>query len=63
MTPSLGRWEEFRLHVRTGLAGELEAVDLKELLLQVGISAGIPAANTGFHIALEEQSGSKDTPF
>jgi 3-oxoadipate enol-lactonase/4-carboxymuconolactone decarboxylase len=63
MTASLGRWEEFRLHVRTGLAGELEAVDLKELLLQVGISAGIPAANTGFHIAVEEQSGSKDTPF
>ncbi|HUE20064.1 MAG TPA: carboxymuconolactone decarboxylase family protein [Bryobacteraceae bacterium] len=56
MTASLGRWEEFRLHVRTGLAAELETVDLKEVLLQVGIYAGIPAANTGFHVAAEEQS-------
>jgi 3-oxoadipate enol-lactonase/4-carboxymuconolactone decarboxylase len=54
MTASLGRWEEFRLHVRTGLANELEPVDLKEALLQVAVYAGIPAANTGFHIASEE---------
>lgn len=55
MTASLGRWEEFRLHVRTGLAGELEMTDLKEVLLQVAIYAGVPAANTGFQIAAEEQ--------
>ena len=54
MTASLGRWEEFRLHVRTGLAAELETADLKEVLLQVGIYAGVPAANSGFHIAAEE---------
>jgi 3-oxoadipate enol-lactonase/4-carboxymuconolactone decarboxylase len=54
MTASLGRWEEFRLHVRTGLAAELEMEDLKEVLLQVAIYAGVPAANTGFHIAEEE---------
>ena len=54
MTASLGRWEEFRLHVRTGLAGELEAADLKEVLLQVAIYAGVPAANSAFHIAAEE---------
>jgi 3-oxoadipate enol-lactonase / 4-carboxymuconolactone decarboxylase len=54
MTASLGRWEEFRLHVRTGLAAELESVDLKELLLQVAVYAGVPAANTGFQIAGEE---------
>ena len=54
MTASLGRWEEFRLHVRTGLASELEMVDLKEVLLQVAIYAGVPAANTGFQIAAEE---------
>ena len=54
MTASLGRWEEFRLHVRTGLAGELEMADLKEVLLQVAIYAGVPAANTGFHIAAAE---------
>ena len=54
MTASLGRWEEFRLHVSTGLASELEMPDLKEVLLQVAIYAGVPAANTGFHIAAEE---------
>ncbi len=54
MTASLGRWEEFRLHVRTGLANELELVDLEEVLLQVAVYAGVPAANTAFHIAAEE---------
>lgn len=53
-TAAMGRWEEFRLHVRTGLAAELEATDLKEVLLQVAVYAGIPAANTAFHIAAEE---------
>jgi 3-oxoadipate enol-lactonase/4-carboxymuconolactone decarboxylase len=55
-TAALGRWEEFRLHVRTGLAGELEMTDLKEVLLQVAVYAGVPAANTGFHIAAEEST-------
>ena len=51
---SLGRWEEFGLHVRTGLIHELELCDLKEVLLQTAIYAGVPAANTGFYIAGEE---------
>jgi 3-oxoadipate enol-lactonase/4-carboxymuconolactone decarboxylase len=53
-TASMGRWEEFRLHVRTGLAAELAAADLKEVLLQVAVYAGVPAANTAFLIAAEE---------
>jgi 3-oxoadipate enol-lactonase/4-carboxymuconolactone decarboxylase len=53
MMAALGRWEEFRLHLSTGLAHELEPCDLKEVLLQVAIYAGVPAANTGFHIAAE----------
>ena len=61
MTASLGRWEEFRLHVRTGLAAELEEEELKELLLQVAIYAGVPAANSGFRIAAEEISGRQKT--
>jgi len=51
---SLGRWEEFRLHVRAGLAHDLEPCDLKEVLLQSAIYAGVPAANTGFKLAREE---------
>jgi 3-oxoadipate enol-lactonase/4-carboxymuconolactone decarboxylase len=54
MTASLGRWEEFRLHLRAGLAGGLELTDLEEVLLQVAIYAGVPAANTAFHIASEK---------
>jgi 3-oxoadipate enol-lactonase / 4-carboxymuconolactone decarboxylase len=53
MTASLGRWEEFALHVRAGLANELELCDLKEVLLQTAVYAGVPAANTGFKIASE----------
>jgi 3-oxoadipate enol-lactonase / 4-carboxymuconolactone decarboxylase len=54
MTAALGRWEEFTLHLRAGLAHELEPCDLKEVLLQTAVYAGVPAANTGFHIASEE---------
>jgi 3-oxoadipate enol-lactonase/4-carboxymuconolactone decarboxylase len=54
ITAALGRWEEFRLHVRTGLASELEMADLKEVLLMVAVYAGVPAAHTGFHAASEE---------
>lgn len=54
MTASLGRWEEFALHVRSGLANELELCDVKEVLLQTAVYAGVPAANTGFQIANEQ---------
>jgi alkylhydroperoxidase/carboxymuconolactone decarboxylase family protein YurZ len=53
-TAALGRWEEFTLHVRAGLAHELEPCDLKEVLLQTAVYAGVPSSNTGFHIANEE---------
>jgi 3-oxoadipate enol-lactonase / 4-carboxymuconolactone decarboxylase len=51
---ALGRWEEFRMHVRAALEHGFEPCDLKELLLQLAIYAGAPVANTGFHIAAEE---------
>ena len=54
-TAAMGRWEEFRLHVRTGLAHELEWCDLEEVLLQTAVYAGVPAANTAFHVAAEER--------
>jgi 3-oxoadipate enol-lactonase/4-carboxymuconolactone decarboxylase len=49
-----GRWEEFRMHLRAGLSRELESCDLKEVLLLVALYAGLPAANTAFHLADEE---------
>ncbi|MGH9530738.1 MAG: 3-oxoadipate enol-lactonase [Terriglobales bacterium] len=60
ISASLGRWEEFRLHVHAGLAHDLEPCDLKEVLLQTAIYAGVPAANTGFHIAGEEMQKLKE---
>ena len=50
---ALGRWEEFRMHLAAGLQHELELCDMKETLLLVAIYAGLPAANTAFHIAQE----------
>jgi 3-oxoadipate enol-lactonase / 4-carboxymuconolactone decarboxylase len=54
ITASLGRWEEFALHLRAGLAGDLELCDVKEVLLQTAIYAGVPAANTAFQIANDQ---------
>jgi len=51
---ALGHWEEFRMHLSTGLVNGTEPVDIKEVLLQTAIYAGVPAANTAFRIAQEE---------
>lgn len=61
---ALGRWEEFAMHLRSGLRHELEPCDVKELLLQTAIYAGVPAANTAFHIAQKEleEAGSQPAP-
>lgn len=53
ITMALGRWEEFELHVRAGLVGgtpetRLTPDELKEIIIQTAIYAGVPAANTGF---------------
>jgi 3-oxoadipate enol-lactonase / 4-carboxymuconolactone decarboxylase len=54
ITAAMGRWEEFRLHLRAALQHEMEHCEIREALLQTAIYAGAPAANTGFHIASEE---------
>jgi 4-carboxymuconolactone decarboxylase len=54
MMIALGRWEEFRLHVRAALeSGDLDMDDIKEILLQCTIYCGVPSANTGFREARE----------
>lgn len=50
---ALGRWDEFRMHVRSARAAGMEACDLEEMLLQLALYAGVPAANSGFHVAGE----------
>lgn len=51
-TIALGRWEEFELHARAALLGgeanRLSPDELKEVLMQSAIYAGVPAANTAF---------------
>ncbi len=52
VTASLSRWDEFRLHLRAGVEqGSLSLEDIKEALMQIGVYAGVPAANTGMHHA------------
>jgi alkylhydroperoxidase/carboxymuconolactone decarboxylase family protein YurZ len=46
---AIGRWEEFRLHLRAALADGFSLADVKELMLQQAIYCGIPMVNTGFH--------------
>src|SRR2546423_12822508 len=53
-TLALGRWEEFRLHMRAALTeGGFSADDVKEIILQQAIYCGVPAANHAFREAGE----------
>lgn len=45
---SLGAWGEFRIHVRGALNNGLSRDDIKEVLMQVAVYAGVPAANHAF---------------
>ena len=65
ITCALGRWEEFELHLHAALSGGsgaslgaghdgatgLTPDEVKEVLMQAAIYAGVPAANTGVAIA------------
>jgi alkylhydroperoxidase/carboxymuconolactone decarboxylase family protein YurZ len=49
---SLGRWEEFKLHVRAALTvGGFSADDIKEIILQQANYCGVPAGNHAFREA------------
>jgi 4-carboxymuconolactone decarboxylase len=59
---ALGRWEEYRLHVRAAMTeGGFTQDDIKELLLQQAIYCGVPAANTAMaeaaHVFAEIERG------
>lgn len=51
MLAALGRDEELALHVRAALRNGLRTDQIAEVLLQVAIYAGVPAANRAFAIA------------
>jgi 4-carboxymuconolactone decarboxylase len=51
MLAALSHDEELAMHVRTALDNGLSADDIKEVLLQVAVYAGVPAANRAFRVA------------
>ena len=53
MIAVLGRENELKIHIRGALNNGLSKDEIREVLLQVGIYAGIPAAVDSFRIANE----------
>jgi 4-carboxymuconolactone decarboxylase len=53
MMASLGHEEELKLHLRATVNTEATPADVAEVLMQVAVYAGVPAANTAFRIAKE----------
>ncbi|HEY7433202.1 MAG TPA: 4-carboxymuconolactone decarboxylase [Streptosporangiaceae bacterium] len=47
----MGKEEELALHVRAALRNGLTADQIKEVLLQVAVYGGVPAANRAFAVA------------
>jgi len=50
---AMGRWEEFELHFRAAVQGGIALDELKEVMMQSAIYAGVPAANTSFALAMK----------
>jgi 4-carboxymuconolactone decarboxylase len=50
---ALNRTEEFKLHVRAAFNNGVTRDEIKEVLLHCAIYAGVPAANSAFHVAEE----------
>ena len=48
MMVALHREEEFKLHVRPALKNGVSLEELRALLMQTSIYAGVPAANAAF---------------
>ena len=51
MLASLGHLEELSLHLKATANTETSIADVKEVLMQVAVYAGIPAANAAFRVA------------
>ncbi|MCX7630459.1 MAG: 3-oxoadipate enol-lactonase [Geminicoccaceae bacterium] len=53
MLAALGHHEELALHLRGALRNGVSEAEIAEVLLQVAVYAGVPAANSAFRIAKE----------
>jgi 4-carboxymuconolactone decarboxylase len=52
-TVALNRPEELRLHLEAALRNGVTPAEIKEVLLQMAVYCGLPAANSAFHLASE----------
>ncbi len=62
---ALGRHEELKLHIRATRNTGVSQDEVKEILLQTAIYAGIPAANSAFHeaeLAYQQLGNEEKTP-
>jgi len=50
---ALNRSDEFKLHIRAAFSNGVTKDEIKEVLMQCAIYAGVPAANSAFHQAEE----------
>jgi 4-carboxymuconolactone decarboxylase len=51
---ALGRWEEFRMHVRAAhVEGGFTADDFKEIVLQQAVYCGVPVAHAALAIVVD----------
>ena len=62
---ALNRGDELRLHLRAARRNGVTRDEIKEVLLQMAVYCGVPAANSAFHLAAEvfaEQDGGARKP-
>jgi alkylhydroperoxidase/carboxymuconolactone decarboxylase family protein YurZ len=53
MMAALGHHEELKLHIRASRNTGATPADIAEVLMQVSVYGGVPAANTAFRVAKE----------
>ena len=58
---TLNRGDEFKMHVKAAFNNGVTRDEIKEVILQCAIYAGVPAANTAFHLA-DEVFAAMDAP-
>lgn len=62
---ALNRGDEFKMHVRAAFNNGVTRDEIKEVLLQCAVYAGVPAANAAFHQAqqvFDEMDAAGGTP-
>ena len=59
---ALNRSDEFKLHIRAAFSNGVTKDEIREVLLQCAIYAGVPAANSPFHQAEEVFAQMESTP-